>query len=440
MLLGYAEQLEYFETLSAGALKPFGGKAALVDMMGRAALATADFHIEHSFADGVPFWDTGAPGVASFGKITHVSSDPYNDVEPLDSSAAAICGQGYLRLGNYYANKGDKTKASRYRAAAFKIAQTLMEEPYMSTDARHQGITLHAIYHRPNGWDYVPSKRKIPCGESAMWGDYHTMELVHLIKREAEGKAYPVFLSRSERMQITAIKPIVARFGNRPRVLVKVETDEGISGWGEAHSIGPDLSVGPVDYCFELIKGIDPRRIEFIMMKLTQFRFPPGNWSLAISAIDHALWDISGKAAGLPVYMLLGERPAIDSRLSRHRWTRRPRLPNRRTSCMRNTVSRPLRRARTSWIRRESLGSSVVRRRATLKIFARIRRRNGSSPLIHTPRFSNLSWRCSWPTRWLLTIRLFTRSRCVPSTCRHGPSCARRCRCRWRRASRLHAL
>ena len=79
-------------------------------------------------------------------------------------------------------------------------------------------------------------------------------------------------------MQITAIKPIVARFGNRPRVLVKVETDEGISGWGEAYSIGPDLSVGPVvDYCFELIKGIDPRRIEFIMMKLTQqFRFPPG--------------------------------------------------------------------------------------------------------------------------------------------------------------------
>ena len=47
-------------------------------------------------------------------------------------------------------------------------------------------------------------------------------------------------------MQITAIKPIVARFGNRPRVLVKVETDEGISGWGEAYSIGPDLSVGPV--------------------------------------------------------------------------------------------------------------------------------------------------------------------------------------------------
>ena len=110
-------------------------------------------------------------------------------------------------------------------------------------------------------------------------------------------------------MKITAITPIVARFGNRPRVLVKIETDEGITGWGETYSIGPDLAVGPtVDYCFKLIKGIDPRRIEFIMMKLhQQFRFPPGGIGLsAISGIDHALWDIAGKAAGVPVYQLLG--------------------------------------------------------------------------------------------------------------------------------------
>ena len=110
-------------------------------------------------------------------------------------------------------------------------------------------------------------------------------------------------------MKITAIKTFVARFGNRPRALIKVETDEGIYGWGEAYSTGPDLSVKPVaDYLFEMIKGEDPRRIEYIMMKLhQQFRFPPGGVGLpAISALDHALWDISGKAAGLPVYMLLG--------------------------------------------------------------------------------------------------------------------------------------
>ena len=110
-------------------------------------------------------------------------------------------------------------------------------------------------------------------------------------------------------MKITAIRTFVARFGNRPRALIKVETDEGLYGWGEAYSTGPDLSVEPVaDYLFEMIKGEDPRRIEYIMMKLhQQFRFPPGGVGLpAISALDHALWDISGKAAGVPVYMLLG--------------------------------------------------------------------------------------------------------------------------------------
>ena len=110
-------------------------------------------------------------------------------------------------------------------------------------------------------------------------------------------------------MKITAIKTFIARFGNRPRALIKVETDEGLYGWGEAYSTGPDLSVEPVaDYLFEMIKGEDPRRIEYIMMKLhQQFRFPPGGVGYpAISALDHALWDISGKAAGVPVYMLLG--------------------------------------------------------------------------------------------------------------------------------------
>jgi len=110
-------------------------------------------------------------------------------------------------------------------------------------------------------------------------------------------------------MKITSIKTVMANYGSRPRNLVKVETDEGISGWGEAYSIGPDLSVGPiVDYIATWFIGEDPRRIEYLMMKTNQqFRFPPGGTGLAaISGIEHALWDISGKAAGLPVFMLLG--------------------------------------------------------------------------------------------------------------------------------------
>ena len=110
-------------------------------------------------------------------------------------------------------------------------------------------------------------------------------------------------------MKILGLKTYMTRVGARPRLLVKVETDEGISGWGEAYNHGPDRALVPVlEYLFDQIRGVDPRRIEFIVRRLLQSsRFPPGAIGLAaISAIDHALWDISGKAAGLPVYMLLG--------------------------------------------------------------------------------------------------------------------------------------
>jgi len=193
VLLGCAEQLEYLSTLKAGALAPFGGKAALVRALERAALATAEFHLENSFADGVPFWDTGAPGVADFGRIAHRPSDPYNDVESLDSSAAAICGQGFLRLGNYLGAAGKKAQGKRYRAAGLTIARALLAEPYLSADPKHQGLLLHSVYHRPNGWDHLPRGRKIPCGESSMWGDYHLMELALLVQREAEAGSYPMF-------------------------------------------------------------------------------------------------------------------------------------------------------------------------------------------------------------------------------------------------------
>ena len=68
-------------------------------------------------------------------------------------------------------------------------------------------------------------------------------------------------------MKITAIKTFMGLFSGRNRALIKVETDEGIHGWGEAYSIGPDLSIEPIaDYIFEMIKGEDPRRIEYIVL------------------------------------------------------------------------------------------------------------------------------------------------------------------------------
>ena len=66
-----------------------------------AARATCDFYIEHTPADGVPYWDTGAPGLAKMGDYLDRPADPFNEHEPVDSSAAVIAAQGLLRLGNH---------------------------------------------------------------------------------------------------------------------------------------------------------------------------------------------------------------------------------------------------------------------------------------------------------------------------------------------------
>jgi galactonate dehydratase len=110
-------------------------------------------------------------------------------------------------------------------------------------------------------------------------------------------------------MKITGLRTFMQRDRDRPRLLVRIDTDEGISGWGECYNHGPDRALPPLlDYLYIQIEGLDPRRIEFIVQKLLQqARFPPGALGLAaISAIDHCLWDISAKALGVPVYMLLG--------------------------------------------------------------------------------------------------------------------------------------
>ena len=73
-------------------------------------------------------------------------------------------------------------------------------------------------------------------------------------------------------MKITEIKATIVE-GSYPWVYFRVLTDEGLYGWGEAYNHGPDLAIKPVaDYIFEMIKGEDPRRIEYIMLKLFQQR------------------------------------------------------------------------------------------------------------------------------------------------------------------------
>jgi unsaturated chondroitin disaccharide hydrolase len=117
-------------------------------------------------------------------------ADPYNDAEPVDSSAAAIAAQGLVRLGRVLGGE----EGSRYRQAGLTALRTLLDEPYLSLDDARQGLILHSVYHRPNGWDFVPPGQSVPCGESSMWGDYHAREAALLVQRMAEdGPAHRFF-------------------------------------------------------------------------------------------------------------------------------------------------------------------------------------------------------------------------------------------------------
>jgi hypothetical protein len=162
----------------------------------RTAQATADFYLENSCADGIPMWDTGAPNLHRLpANYLSKAADPFNQFEPVDASAAAIAAQGFIRLGNYLASCGNKKSGSCYRQAGLTIARAFFSEPYLSTDAKHQGLLLHSVYHRPNGWDFIAPGQKVPNGESSLWGDYHLRELALLILREAHGEPYLTFFN-----------------------------------------------------------------------------------------------------------------------------------------------------------------------------------------------------------------------------------------------------
>jgi hypothetical protein len=158
----------------------------------KAATATAEYYIEQSATDGIPYWDTGAPGLKHLGNYLNRPSDPYNDHEPVDSSAAAIAAQGLLRLGNFLQTK-DAKQSTRYTQAGLKVAETLLSDLYLSTDSTHEGLIKHSVYHRPNGWDNIPNGRKIPCDESSMWGDYHARELMLYLTKKIKNEPYYTF-------------------------------------------------------------------------------------------------------------------------------------------------------------------------------------------------------------------------------------------------------
>ena len=193
-MLGFAEELEFVDALPAESLGPVGGRSEVEAMLLDAAVATCDHYIDIAAADGVPYWDAGAPGLAALDGWRERPADPFNDHEPVDSSAAAIAAQGLLRLAHALSVRAHPA-ASQYEQAGLRIVETLFDQagPYVSRDPDHQGLLLHSVYHWPNGWDYVPHGSRIPRGESSQWGDYHARELALYVKRLAEGAPYLAF-------------------------------------------------------------------------------------------------------------------------------------------------------------------------------------------------------------------------------------------------------
>ncbi|MGA2501476.1 MAG: glycosyl hydrolase [Tepidisphaeraceae bacterium] len=187
-ILGYAEELEFIASIDAERFQASVGlaKQDVIAVYEQAAKATADHYLDDcAAADGIVYWDDGAPGLANLGDWRGRPADPYNDHEPVDSSASAIAAQGLLRLGRYLGGNGQ-----RYTQAGLTIARTLLAAPYLSESPSHQGLLLHSVYHRPNNWDHIPPGRKVPCGESSMWGDYHLLELAVYLRRLATGAMY----------------------------------------------------------------------------------------------------------------------------------------------------------------------------------------------------------------------------------------------------------
>ena len=110
-------------------------------------------------------------------------------------------------------------------------------------------------------------------------------------------------------MKITDLRSFIYWGPLRNIFMVKVETDNGLYGWGEAGVASRELALkGAVDHFREFLIGKDPRRIGALCQEMYRGQYFENGRILtgAISAIDIALYDIKGKSLGVPVYELLG--------------------------------------------------------------------------------------------------------------------------------------
>ena len=104
-MCGFAEEIEWFDSVKDTDIAGLNVKKDILPVIIKAARATCDFYIDNCPVDGVPYWDTGAPDLYKLGDYLNKPADPFNDFEPVDSSAAPIAAQGLLRLGRHSSAK-----------------------------------------------------------------------------------------------------------------------------------------------------------------------------------------------------------------------------------------------------------------------------------------------------------------------------------------------
>jgi len=113
-------------------------------------------------------------------------------------------------------------------------------------------------------------------------------------------------------MKITEVKTYLVNAKRQNWLFVKVETDEGIHGWGEASVEGQELAAQAAIHTLaeRSVIGEDPRNVDYIYQKMYRHGFWKNGfiYGSAISGIDQAIWDIKGKMLGVPVYELLGSK------------------------------------------------------------------------------------------------------------------------------------
>ena len=168
------------------------------------------------------------------------------------------------------------------------------------------------------------------------------------------------------KLKITAIKPYPVWVGTRNQLVVNVETDQGVYGWGESGLSSREKAVvGAIEHYREFIIGQDAMQIGRIWQEMYRSQYFEGGRVLqaAISAIDIALHDIKSKALGVPVYELLGGKqrdliPTFATTSSgRSPYTRRParNCGSGLSRCM------PITATERSYTRSDTAGSSTER-------------------------------------------------------------------------------